>query len=398
MTIQPNTRSALAPNRNVALYHVLSLVLYCSFVNGNWIFFWTRLMSYGQLGVVDASAFGFGLFMEVPTGALADMLGKKRTMQVAMLLGALGILAMASGDTLLQLWLGFLVLQAGWAFFSGSAEALAFDSLKEQGQELLFERVLALNHRMGILMVVISTLIGGVLYNLDFRLPHYAWGFAYVLGFVVAFFVVEPKVVAEARFSLRGYFRQLGEGFRQLAQPALRRYMPLIFALLGAYVLYSFGFVQPAMAVHFGFMADAQAVVVALLGICAALAVGYVPALRQRFGDMTGLALLALMLALGLLGGMLPLGVWGFATMLLIRLAGALSSPWVSVIVNREISSEARATTLSTVSLLAKIPYVVTAVIGGEMVEAGQFGLFTSAVALFVLVMLGISLGFRKAS
>ncbi|NWF70163.1 MAG: MFS transporter [Chloroflexi bacterium] len=396
----------LAPNRNIAVFHLLTIVMSCVFISGNWIFYWTRFMTYGQLGVVDASAFAFGLLMEVPTGAIADMIGKKRTMLAAMLCQAAGILLMASTEGPTQLVAGFLLMQTGWAFYSGATEALAYDSLRERGQEGSFERILALNHRLSIITIVISTLLGGLLYNVHYRLPHYAWGLAFVAGFAVALLLREARVEHESSASfpviqekqpgwreyLSAYGQQLGAGFRQLMQPALRPYVPLIFGVLGVYFLYSFGLISPAMATGFGFMADGQAVVFALLGTVAALAVGFLPALRRRFSDRSGLALLGLLLALGFVGGALPLGVWGFGALLCIRLAGALANPWISVVVNQQIPSRYRATTLSTIALLVKIPYVASAVIAGAMVEAGTFWLFNLLVAAGTLLLVGASL------
>ena len=54
-----------APNRNIALFYFLTLVSACAFISGNWIFYWLRVMDYGQLGIVDASAFAFGLLIKV---------------------------------------------------------------------------------------------------------------------------------------------------------------------------------------------------------------------------------------------------------------------------------------------------------------------------------------------
>ncbi|HEX8680741.1 MAG TPA: MFS transporter, partial [Ardenticatenaceae bacterium] len=376
--------------RNVRLFYFLTVVSSSAFISGNWIFYWLRAMSYGTLGIVDASAFAFGLVMEVPTGAISDLIGKKWTLMVATLLNVAGWTGMGLSDSVLALTGWFFVTQVGWAFYSGAAEAMVYDSLKEEGQEVRFEKVIATTYALSIVMVVAATLVGGLLYVVHFRLPHLAWGGMYALGFVATLFVREPAVEREP-FSVRGYFGQLGEGFRQLGQPSLRRFTPLILATLGVYFVFGYGLVQPALAVSFGFGANEQAVVYAVLGLLAAAGVRSVPWLRRRLSDAQGLTLLGLLLALGFLSAALPLGYVGFVSLLLIRLGGGIANPWVSVVVNREVPSQARATTLSTVALLTKIPYAATAVLAGMMVERGYLWLFSAAVGGLVLALLAAS-------
>ena len=78
----------------------------------------------------------------------------------------------------------------------------------------------------------------------------------------------------------------------------------------------------------------------------------------------------------------------------MIRIAGDLANPWISVIINRHIPSKDRSTTLSTVSLFGKLPYVLTAVIAGDMAQRNQLGVFNLGVIIFLVLMIGLSLAF----
>jgi hypothetical protein len=93
------------------------------------------------------------------------------------------------------------------------------------------------------------------------------------------------------------------------------------------------------------------------------------PWMRRQLSDMQGLVLLGGVLAAGFLSASFPIGVFGVVSLLLIRLSGGIMSPWVSVVVNREVPSQVRATTLSTVALLTKIPYAATAILAGAMAD-----------------------------
>lgn len=340
-------------------------------------------MTYGRLGVVDALAFAFGLIMEVPTGAISDLMGRKKTILASCILGFIGVMLIASANSTLPIFIGFLITQAGWAFYSGSAEAMAYDSLKEKKKDDQYEKVISASGVIGIVTTVVAILLGAAMYKYNFRLPHYAWGFAYLFGFIASFWLKEPSIDTE-KFSFRNYFRQMAEGAKQLVTPYLRPYIPIMFALLGISYLYSYGLVKPAIAIHFGFFATGQAVIGAIFGVTGAIAVGLIPKMRDKLSDVTGLVLLTSVLAVGFLFAAIPLGYYGFLVMLAIALSGNLASPWVSVVVNRELPSKYRATALSTIALFTKVPYVVTAMIAGKMIDGGYLWLFNLVIATLV--------------
>ncbi len=390
------TVNATFKDRNLIVYQVLSAASAASFVMGNWIFFWLRLMDYGTIGLVDALCFTYGLLAEIPTGAVADMLGKKRTILVSMLLNGVGWVTMGFADNLAVLVIGFLLTQTGWAFYSGSSEALVYDSMKERGTQADFDKVLAFSQTVSFVTLVLSTLIGGVMYNLWFRLPHVAWGVIYLVGFFAAFTLREPHVEGAAHFSIRGYMRQLGRGFGQLSTPALRWFVPMVFATVGAYQIFSFGLISPAIASSFGFEADAQAIVFSGAILVSAVTAGLVPMLRRRLGEISTVVLLAGVLLIGYAAAALPLGVWGVGAIVLIRVGGSMSYTATSSVINAVIPSSDRATTLSTVALFTKIPYALTAILAGALAQNGQLWIFNIGVAVAIALLVLISLVMRQ--
>jgi MFS family permease len=374
----------LLRQRNIALFYFLTICNNSFFIIGNWIFFWTRYMTYGQLGWVDAICFAFGMFAEIPTGAIADLLGKKKTMIASMVFSAAGCLAVALSTSLWQIWAGFMIMQVGWALYSGAAEALAFDSLKEKKLEGQFDHVISANSMVGTTTMLIATLSGIWMWEYFFRLPHLAWTVAYCIGVVACFFLKEPKVDTE-KFSFQRYFAQLSAGAQQLLMPKLQPFAILFFLLLGGYFLYSFGLIKPAIAQGFGWGAREQGFVNAGLILFSALLTRAIPWMRTHLSDTQGLVGLTVLLAAGFLLATQVNSWWGIVPVLLITVAGNLSSPWVSVVLNREIESKYRATTLSTVAMFSKIPYVLTAVIAGGMIQNGQLHFFLWVVGLLML-------------
>ncbi|MBK9124155.1 MAG: MFS transporter [Chloroflexi bacterium] len=376
---------------NIRVNYLMTAAESAVFIGGNWIFFWQLFMTFGQLGLNDALGFAFGLFMEIPTGALADIIGKRWTLRAAMLINGIGFLVMGSATAASGLIVGFLMFQVGIALYSGAAEALTYDSLKERKLEHDYDRVAAASSSVSLVTLMACILIGAWMYQVDVRLPHWAWGVAFLLGFVAALGLTEPKVGEPARFTVRGYFAQLATGARELVKPHLRMFVPLMFGLTGVFFIYSWGIVQPAVAISFGFGPDEQAFISSGAYVVIAVIIRFLPFLRRRLGDVAGLTLVNL----GLFGALLlmtaPLGAWGVLPLLLMHMAGSTSRTWLSVVINQRTPSAIRATTLSTVALLTKIPYTLMAVVAGLMIEGGQLSVFLIGMAVSSVALLGLS-------
>lgn len=347
-------------------------------------------MTYGQLGVVDATAFAFGLLMEVPSGAVSDLLGKKKTIATAMVLSCVGALFMSAAHSLMTLWGAFLLMQLGWALYSGSAEALAYDTLIENSLEDRYENVISTSGALATIVTVVTILTGGLLYAWHFRSTHFFWGVAYFLAILASLRLSEPSVDTE-HFSLKGYLLQLGQGVKELFKPSLRAYVIVIFSVMGADYLYNYGLMRPVMAVGFGFLDKEQALYIALITLIGAIFIHFIPYFRRFISDKKGLYLVGLLMGLGFMSAFFPLGNWGFFSMLIIGVSGQLAYPWVSIVVNKEIPSKYRATTLSTVALITKVPYVALGVLAGRMAEAGTFAYFSLGTGIVILASIGIS-------
>lgn len=380
----------LAKIRNIALFYFLTFITNGWFIEANWYFYWTRFMTYGQLGIVDATTFAFGLLMEVPSGAISDLLGKKRTIVASMILNTIGILGMAFANNMMTLWLFFFLVQLGWALYSGAAEALAYDTLIDHGKEDQFDQVISTSSMVAKITTLITILAGGILYAIHFRLSHIAWGIFYLIGIVASYFLIEPHSDNES-FSLKNYTHQLVLGTKQLFSPILKPHLLVIFAILGADYLYNWGLIKPAVGQEYGFFDKEQAVIFAGFGIVSTIASRLIPWARKKLTDQQGLTILASLLAIGFLLCFFSLGYWGLIPMFLIATSGSLAYPWVSIVVNREISSKYRATTLSTVALITKIPYVLLAILAGNMVQNGTLNIFMLGSGMIIMATIILS-------
>ena len=129
--------------RNVLLSYLLAFSKTTWFWLGIWIFYYLRFTDYAGIGLIETVLIVTITLAEIPTGAIADLIGKKKTLILAFLLETVGGFMMAATPNFPILLLSVFVMCVGGAFYSGTLDALVFDSLKEEGQEGTFAKKIA---------------------------------------------------------------------------------------------------------------------------------------------------------------------------------------------------------------------------------------------------------------
>jgi len=357
------------------------------FIMGNWLFFWLKFMTISEVGLFDAIAFGIAMVVEIPSGAVADLLGKRKTLILASVLSTLGAFVMAIGTTKWAMFYGNLAFIAGFSFLSGADEALAYDSMVEAKKEVHFDSVASKAGMLAMFATVFATAFGGFLYGLNERFPWYAIVITNCITIVICFLFVEPRIDTE-KFNLSIYFKQLILGFKELLTPQLKKFFLLFATLSGVFYMYDTGFIRPTIATNFGFDGVWQSYAVSVLTVVAALVVGALPHIRKRVSDRVGLLTLLMILGVSFFLATFHVSMMtGFFVLTAISIAGNLTTPWISIVVNKRIDSKYRSTTLSTLAFFTKLPYVVVAVVAGSLAESGNLGAFNLSVALSIGVV-----------
>jgi predicted MFS family arabinose efflux permease len=382
-------------NRNILIFYIITGLSQAWFMEGNWIFFMTSFLTFGQFGILESVAYTFGLLMEIPTGAVGDLLGKKKTLLLGHFLSFSGLFIVSLAHDYKPLVVAYLITQLGWAFNSGTAESLAYDSLKETNREEYYEKISSNAASSQIVVYVLAVLIGAILFRINFRLPYFVFGVTYFVSFILCFFLKEPAVDTQ-KFSLNQYRKQLSVGMKELLSPKLRKYFLIFFTLLGFYYIFDMGYLKPTMAFNFGFRDREQALIFALGGLGIGISVQLLPLIRKKASDFIGLNIAGIFLSLCFFIGSFKIGLVGILILLSIDFIGWVTSPWISIIVNKEIPSKNRATTLSTVALLAKIPYSIAALFIGSFFDKGRFQEFLIGLGLLIFIILFLNLIFTQ--
>jgi MFS family permease len=160
--------------RNIRLFIAFRVFFNCRFY---YPVFAILFLDYGltleQFALLNAAWAATIVMLEVPSGALADTLGRRNLLVFAGILMVIemGLLCFAPRGNPELLFVVFLVNRilsgAAEASASGADEAIAYDSLKDEGDIIDWPRVLEIQMRVQSIAFIIAMSLGAAVYDPD---------------------------------------------------------------------------------------------------------------------------------------------------------------------------------------------------------------------------------------
>lgn len=161
-------------NHKINLKKQLSCVYLSDFFSGLRITdaVWVALLaargfSLGEIGFAKSVDYLTGLLVEIPSGMMADLFGRKKTLLLGGVLVVAYNLLMAAAPNLFVICLAMALNALSKAMFSGTSSALVYDSLKQEGREADYIQVSAneyqitnITNALGSLTSLLNKLLG----------------------------------------------------------------------------------------------------------------------------------------------------------------------------------------------------------------------------------------------
>ncbi len=129
------------------------------------LFFLDRGVSLSMMVMAQAVYSIAVIASEVPTGAIGDKFGHRRSIILGGLLEVLGIAAILLVPNLIGMFIAYILLGIGASFQSGSVEALLFESTNSDGKRKQYRRQLSQILSNDTLAFAVGTAIVGVAYG-----------------------------------------------------------------------------------------------------------------------------------------------------------------------------------------------------------------------------------------
>ena len=148
-------------------------------------------LSIFEVFVANAAFTAAMALFEVPTGVVADTRGRRASFLLSEATLAVGTMAYvgvaAIHGGLLLFCLAGVILGLGYTFYSGAVEAWLVDALKATGYRHELDRVFAKASIVASIAMIVGTVGGGLLGQLDLSIPYLARAALLILAFAVGF-------------------------------------------------------------------------------------------------------------------------------------------------------------------------------------------------------------------
>lgn len=358
------------------------------------LFFLEKGLNFTQIMIISAvSAIGTVIF-EVPTGMMADRIGRKYSLMLNSVFWAITCLIYMVSNSFVVFLIGEIFFSIGAAFGSGADSALLYDSLKTEKREGEYQRIEGRSMSLVFYSQAIGSILSGYLYKVDIRLP-FAVSFLFVLVSIwFAYrFIEKPVNNQESPSNLLGevqgvehrfssFYHQFYSGCQVIvSNPKLLSTIATI-ALMSVFFRGSFPMYQPYMkavdidVTWFGWLFFAFNIVAAQSSKFAHVFMNW-----TKSWTLIAMGLLIVASYFGL--GLLHISI-GVVLIGLQQVYRGMSRSIFYKYYNKRIPSELRATVLSTISFIINLGIALVMPLQGLLMD--RVDIFTAHLVLGVLL------------
>ncbi len=322
------------------------------------------------------AAYAFSiLVLEIPSGYLADVIGRRRTLILGALFMPIGVGIYVSTHSFLSFLLAEFTIAIGNSMRSGCDSALIYDTLLQVEEESEYKRFEGRSIYYTRIGTALSSILGGLLALLSLKMPFYVNMFTSALMLPFALALIEPeRKKIETASPLRDILKISRTCF---THPRLRRLM-LFGALIqstGITAVWAYFLYYESIGINIGLFG----IIFAAWQLSSAFGGRFSHSMEKKIGGKGSLFLPLLVAPTFLLLGLfktfllIPLiflnaFLWGFAFPLLLDY------------VNRLIKSDTRATALSVINMTGSLSFVIVSPVFGRLVDT-----LSLAAAFFIM-------------
>ncbi|WP_313342977.1 MFS transporter [Sedimentibacter sp.] len=343
--------------RNISIGYIYNFFLQLNMTSAIWVLYLAfKGMSLIEIGILESIYHITGLILEIPSGAIADLYGRKFSVIVGRVVNLISCILMITANSFLEFAISFILSSAAMNLNSGAAEALIYDSLKESGEEGKYKKIWG---QMAFVMSIsqgIAVLLGGILADVKFLYAYMVGAIIQLLALLVSLSFTEPRV-NNREFNIGNlkrqkeniFINQLKISINVLKYRKVVLYIIMFSALLGSLQTTVFFYSQKFFS-DMGYTKTIIAVICAIGSVIEAFSSKYAYKIENRLNIREILISLSVLNMIAL-AGLAFIVEFSIGFYLLTNLTGGLAFTILSDYINGRIPSESRATILSFESL-----------------------------------------------
>lgn len=348
------------------------------------LFLLAKGLSFTEIMVLQSISAISVIVFEVPTGALADRIGRKYSLILGSIFWSISLVVYILGDSFLIFAIAEIVFSLGATFKSGADTALIYDTLALAKRENEFQKIEGHARSLALYAQAFGSIIAGFVYEVNVNLPLIiSIGFM-IITIIIAFnFKEPPKEHKKEEFIIKYVAQIKDSGTYILKHEKLKA---LILYSMVFFIFYRAGFwyFQPYMegvnipVKYFG-------IIFFIFNIVAAITSKYSYKIMELTKPKTLTFMSILLIVSFIILGTVKVS-YGVLAILLQQIARGLYRPVMYKYLNKHIPSEKRATVLSFQSLSNNLASAITLPLVGLLLDSTD--IFTTHLVMAIAMIL----------
>jgi len=359
---------------NIAKVYIIRLLSNMYFISAVLVPFymgWGKI-KFSQILFLNAWFMFWNFLLEIPTGTVADFLGRKVSMTAGCIVGAVGCITYVCYPHYAVFLLSEVIFAFSYTLLSGADEALMYDTLKMIRQTSMSKKIFSRMESFKLGGIVIGAAAGGfIAKEMGLRMPLFLMALPLSIGAVVAATLKEPVITEEKPPLLFSSYKAiLVDGVRFFWRSKILKMLTLDMVVVNAIAWVIIWFYQALLKnagidiAYFGFVHAAISLFEILL-LNNYIRLESILGSKKRLLYVGAAATGAAFIILGLTRWV-PLVIAGI---LISGGFGLTRGPLFSSYINKYIPSDQRATILSTTSMFRTFSIVIVNSISGVLAD-----------------------------
>ena len=364
---------------NIYKDYVFTFLSRFDLTHGIWMLYLAyKGLSLFEIGLMETVYHISSFTMEIPTGAVADILGRKTSRVLGRIVSCFAITIMIFGNSVYAFALSFVLTALSNNLESGAGEALIYDSLKEINEDHLYMKIRGRNEFFYQVTKTVSLLLGGYIATLSYSKVYIISLVFAVITVLQSLTFVEPVIgkVEKKTSAFKTFIHQIVSSSEVLKN---RELLEMILALEIFSTFYTTEFFY--MQNHLKAMGHSEfhiGIILSIGALFAALTATQAYKLEKRF-KLKHIIKIAIVIALFAFWGMPIKGIEKYAFVALSAVEGLLFVV-LSDYINKLIPSDKRATVLSFQSMIFSFFMIALFPVVGKVGDL--YGLQTSFIMI----------------
>ncbi len=297
------------------------------------------------------------VILEIPSGYLADVLGRKKTLIIGSVLGCMGFFTYSISYGFLGFLIAEIILGFGQSLISGADSAMLYDTLDDLDRKDEYVKYEGRVISIGNISEMTAGLVGGLLVSISLRVPYIAQTAVAFIAIPASLTLIEPK--RNAKIVKMGFNHILNIVKYSLIENKDLRWNILHSSIIGACSLSMATLIVQPFLKEINLPLSYFGIIWVVLNFIVGAVAFYAYKIEKKIKKVKSLILISIFMPLGYIFLSQIFNYWGLIVLIIFYIFRGFATPVLKNYINQLTDSEVRATVLSVRNFVIRILFAM---------------------------------------